>query len=297
MYAERAAPCVVVIAALMVALSPVQNGANAFPTRSLLTNGTVAANCTSNYYGTSCNVFCESTQTCNGLGSCGSAGDCLCTAVTNYGKYCNLTLTLPSGVTQPSAVSFVPGTATSQTLLAGTAFAWSIPAGALGSATTLTPTILDQNSFSTAAQSDLGAAAGYFLQLRPKGTVFLVPVTVTFGVNNDVVVPSGYTIKVFKLDDTTNLWVEVPGSSYDPVTGSVSVSLSSFSIYGTFVVLDPSSSVVDGNSSEDATIVIAIVVSVTLSVLLVIVAMWTVAYFKNKKDAPVAVFNPATTAV
>jgi hypothetical protein len=184
--------------------------------------------------------------------------------------------------------------------MSGSKFAWSIPAGALGGATTLTPSILDQSSFSTAGQSELGAAAGYFLQLRPKGTVFLVPITVTFGVDATVAVPSGYTVKVFKLDDTTNTWVEVAGSSYDPVDGSVSVDMSSFSIYGTFVVLDPASSVVSKKGQADSTVVVAIVLAVVLSVLLIVAAMWAVAYYKNKelhRGAAPEVYNPATTAV
>jgi hypothetical protein len=299
MFAERAAPCVVVIAALLLAMNADQQSVNAFPTRSLLqSNGTT--NCTTNYYGSTCSEFCHPNDKCNNLGICGSLGDCLCTAVTNYGRYCNLTLTLPTGVTQPPTLTFVPGTPVSQSLLAGTKFAWSIPAGALASGVTLTPSILDQNAFSTNSQSDLGQAAGYFLQLRPKGTVFLEPVTVTFAIDNSVEVPSGYTIKVFKLDDVTNLWAEVPGSSYNPVDGSVSVALSSFSIYGTFVVLDPESAVVEGNASSDNSIVYAIVLSVVLALLLVIGSMWSVAYFKNKKantSPSAAAFNPATTAV
>jgi hypothetical protein len=225
--------------------------------------------------------------------------------VTNYGKYCNKTMTLPAGVTQPPTVAFVPGTQTVQTLLAGSLFSWNIPAGALGSTTTLIPTVVDQNTFSTSAQPSLGAKAGYFLQLRPKGTVFLVPITVVFAVDASVVVPAGYTIKVFKLDDTTGLWVEMPGSTYDPVTGAVSVSLSSFSIYGSFVVENPAAALSSGSSSQGSnkSVLIAIVLAVVFGLLIVIGSLWSVAYFKNqaKRNAgpqpQQGVYNAATTAV
>ena len=50
--------------------------------------GSKCSVCTSNYYGSSCNVYCHATTTCNGHGSCNSTGVCVC-APSHQGTHCD----------------------------------------------------------------------------------------------------------------------------------------------------------------------------------------------------------------
>jgi hypothetical protein len=254
-----------------------------FGSLGFVTNST---NCTTNYYGSSCDVFCYASETCNGNGTCvSSSGLCNC-ASTVWGANCNQSL--PTVV---SSVSRSVGAAGDTFSLGTTKFKIVFPANCLSGATNLEAFVFDRNSANAptvlASQSEI-TAAGNFLRLLPRGQTFLVPVVVTFEVDSTVVVPSGYTIKVYKLDETTGVWSPV-GGTYNPSTGTVDVSLSSFSIYGAFVVQDPSSSVVSGDGNSSHVLVIAIVVSILGALGLVIFGMCGVSYFRNKDAREMAV--------
>jgi hypothetical protein len=250
--------------------------AHGFDTLGFVANST---NCTTNYFGTSCDVYCLASDTCSNNGTCVEAtGLCNC-ANSVWGANCNKTL--PTVV---SSVSRSVGAAGDTFTLGTSKFKIVFPAGALGSNANLEAFVFDRNSADApqvlASQSEI-TVAGNFLRLLPRGQTFLVPITVTFEVDTSIVVPSGYTIKVYKLDETTGVWSPV-GGTYNPSTGTVDVSLSSFSIYGTFLVIDPNSGEVSGDGNSSHVLVVAIVVSIVGAVGLVIFGMCGVSYFRNK---------------
>jgi hypothetical protein len=219
------------------------------------------------------------TVTCQNGGSCITSGDSagLCACPVGYdGALCQNSL---GTVLATTTSTIAAGQAATLSLSGSTAFSMVIPVGALPGGGSIS---LAQFAAATPTSQPSLTPAGAVFQFTPRGQVFATPITVTFPITAGIEVPTGFTIKIFKYDVSSALWVQV-GGSYDPSTGTCAVELSSFSQYTPMVVADPSANgmAIDGHS--DNTIVWAIVVSILVGLFVLIGGMLTLAYYKNKQ--------------